>query len=495
MTSRSTSFFTDSFCLLSLVRVFNIFQGGAKMIKRTLKQIHELAGGLNDVSAYEKNVIHGVSIDSRNISAQNLFVPLPGERANGHEFVEKAFLMGAGASFWEKNMPNPPANVPLIVVDNALEALQKLAAGYRQELNIKVVGITGSNGKTTTKDITAALLATTYKVHKTSGNFNNHIGLPLTILSMEEDTQAAVLEMGMSSRGEIEFLSTLARPDIAIITNIGESHLLDLGSREEIASAKMEITAGLPENGTLIYHGDEPLLRERIQSNLSNIRLLSFGRGQDNELFPISIVQEQDSTSFTLPENEEGYSIPVLGHHNVLNALAAMLAARELQVSDALIREGLNSFQLTNMRMEMVEGVRGEKIINDAYNASPTSMKAAIELIEGLSGFKNKFLVLGDMLELGPQEIDFHEKIGELINPLKINKIFTYGVLGKAIAEGAKKTFSEDNIHSFQDKGALIDELKRHISAHDLILVKASRGMKLEEVVLALQKTKNTVDA
>ncbi|WP_409303876.1 UDP-N-acetylmuramoyl-tripeptide--D-alanyl-D-alanine ligase [Peribacillus sp. SCS-155] len=457
------------------------------MIKRTFKQIHEMAGGLNDAAEFANIDIHGVSIDSRNITANNLFVPLPGERVNGHQYVEKAFSLGAGASLWEKDMPNPPAHRPLIIVDNVLEALQKLARAYRSQLNIKVVGVTGSNGKTTTKDIVAALLATEYKVHKTSGNFNNHIGLPLTILAMEEDTQAAVLEMGMSNRGEIEFLSKLGRPDVAIITNIGESHLLDLGSREEIANAKLEIISGLPEDGFLIYHGDEPLLRERIQ-NLRNLRVLSFGRGIENDLYPTSITQHQDSTSFRLAGEEESYTIPVLGQHNVLNALAAMLSAKLLNVGDKQIREGLGSFQLTNMRMEMVEGARGEKIINDAYNASPTSMKAAIELIEGLSGFNKKYLVLGDMLELGEAEVDFHVKIGGLINPDKIDKLFTYGTLGKAIAEGAKKSFSENDLFAFEDKADLISELRRHTTANDLVLVKASRGMKLEEVVLALQQ-------
>lgn len=464
------------------------------MIARTLKQIHKMAGGLNDISAYESMEIQGVSIDSRNISPQNIFVPLNGEHVNGHQYVERAVLQGAGASLWQEDVPNPP-DVPLVIVKDTLKALQQLAEEYRKQLTLKVVGITGSNGKTTTKDITAAILETTYKVHKTSGNYNNHIGLPLTILSMQEDTEAAVLEMGMSSRGEIEFLSKLSRPDVAIITNIGESHLLDLGSREEIANAKLEIMSGLDEAGTLIYHGDEPLLGSQIKAGGSRRRFLSFGRSDTNDLYPTSIEQKLESTSFTLNGAREEYSIPVLGNHNVLNALAAILAARELQVDEASIRKGLKHFQLTNMRMEMVEGSRGERIINDAYNASPTSMKAAIELIEGLFGFRNKYLVLGDMLELGPQEKDFHEKIGELISPEKISKVFTFGELGKAIAQGAARRFTSSNIFSFQNKDQLIEELRKHTKANDLILVKASRGMKLEDVVHALQKQKNTMDA
>ncbi|MFJ7832500.1 UDP-N-acetylmuramoyl-tripeptide--D-alanyl-D-alanine ligase [Peribacillus sp. NPDC097284] len=459
------------------------------MIKRTLKQISEMVNGLNDSKVFEPIEIHGVTIDSRAVTKGCLFVPLKGEQVDGHQYVRSAIAQGASASFWQQDIPNPPTDLPIILVENTEKALQQLARAYRDQLNIKVIGITGSNGKTTTKDMTAALLATTYKVHKTNGNFNNHLGLPLTILSMDEETEAAVLEMGMSSRGEIEFLSKLAKPDVAIITNIGESHLLDLGSREEIANAKLEIVEGLPQGGTLIYHGDEPLLESRIQKQFPHLRVLSFGRTERNDLFPLTITQEADSTSFTLGgENQGDYQIPVLGQHNVLNALAAILAAKELNIDNESIHKGLEAIRLTNMRMEMVEGINGQKIINDAYNASPTSIKAAIELIEGLSGFRNKILVLGDMLELGASEKDFHLRIGELIAVDQIDKVFTYGPLADYIAKGARKTFAAENVQSFQDKQQLIEALQTSTDAHDLILVKASRGMKLEEVVKALQK-------
>ena len=459
------------------------------MINRTLKQIHEMIGGLNDISEWESVNIVGVSIDSRKVTPNNLFVPLRGEKVDGHRYVEKVKDQGAAASLWQQDVPNPPTNIPIILVENTEVALQELARAYRQQLNVKVIGVTGSNGKTTTKDMTAALLATTYKVHKTSGNYNNHLGLPLTILSMEEDTDVAVLEMGMSSRGEIEFLSKLARPDLAIITNIGESHLLDLGSREEIANAKLEIIEGLASGGTLIYYGDEPLLKDKVSNKFESLRVLSFGRSQTNDLYATSIQQGTNLTAYSIAGVLEGsYEIPVLGNHNVMNALAAMLVAKELNVDQTKIREGLASIQLTNMRMEMVEGANGEKIINDAYNASPTSMMAAIELMEGLSGFNRKILVLGDMLELGLQERDFHLKIGEQISKDHINKVFTFGPLAENIAIGARKILAKDDVQSFQNKQSLIDELKKQIKPNDIVLVKASRGMRLEEVVQALQK-------
>lgn len=455
------------------------------MLKKTLKQIHEMVDGLNNITDFESIIAAGVSIDSRNIEFNNLFIPLSGEHVDGHQYVEKAISQGAAASLWQKDAGELPAGLPVILVENTEKALQKLARAYRKQLNCKVIGVTGSNGKTTTKDMIASLLQTTYRIHKTSGNFNNHLGLPLTILGMDEDTEVAVLEMGMSSRGEIAFLSTLAEPDLAIITNIGESHLLDLGSREEIANAKLEIVSGLKDGGTLIYQGDEPLLRDRIERDLTNLHVVSFGRENKNDLYPISITQNENSTSFEI--NGDLYTIPVLGFHNVQNALAAMLVAKLLRVNDANIRKGFESVRLTNMRMEMVEGAKGEKIINDAYNASPTSMKAAIELIESLSGFQNKYLILGDMLELGNQEEDYHVNIGESIQPDKINAVFTYGSLGHFIAEGARRSFPEERVFSYDDKSTLIADLKQRTSLNDLILVKASRGMKLEEIVQALQ--------
>ncbi|PLS15886.1 UDP-N-acetylmuramoyl-tripeptide--D-alanyl-D-alanine ligase [Bacillus sp. M6-12] len=453
------------------------------MIKRTLAQIYEMAGGLNDIREFQSAEISGVSIDSRSVGAGNLFVPFKGENVDGHQYVEKAISQGAAAALWQQDVPNPPSGLPIIVVENTLTALQQLSYNYRNQLSLKIVGITGSNGKTTTKDMTASLLGTAYKVHKTKGNFNNHIGLPLTMLGMDEDTEVAVLEMGMSGRGEIELLSKLARPNVVIITNIGEAHLLDLGSREGIAEAKLEIMSGLQNGGKVIYHGDEPLLRDKLEDDGDRLfQTISFGKGENNDLYPVSIQTEQDHTVFKLNGYAEEFSIPVLGTHNVLNAIAAIAAARALNIDEALLQSGLNNIQLTSMRMEMVEGLSGEKIINDAYNASPTSMKAAIDLVGELTGFGQKIAVLADMLELGPEEEQFHYKLGEEINPAHINKVFTFGRLGRFIAEGAKKRFSADNVFAFDEKSELVDELKKHVSAGDLVLVKGSRGMKLEEV-------------
>lgn len=459
------------------------------MIQRSLAKIAAMITHENEITPFEDISVKGVSIDSRKIDAGNLFVPFKGENVDGHRFVEDAIKRGAAAALWQKDVPNPPLHLPILIVEDTLIALQELARNYRQELTIKVLGITGSNGKTTTKDMAACLLGQGYQVQKTEGNFNNHIGLPLTILRLKEETQIAILEMGMSSRGEIEFLSKLAQPDAVIITNIGESHLLDLGSREAIADAKLEIILGLKNDGVIIYHGDEPLLEERLKSYDGDGQLRTFGRSDHNDLYPVEITQTTSGNTFKTNRSDISFHLPVLGTHNVLNALSSMLAAEFFGVAFEKMNEGFASLKLTNMRMELVEGANGVKIINDAYNASPTSMKAAIDLISNLEGYERKVLVLGDMLELGPLEEKYHYQIGAALEADKIDYVFTYGKLGVFIAEGAKQVLGENRVFSFENKEAISNKIQEVVQPDStLVLIKASRGMKLEEVVNFLQK-------
>jgi UDP-N-acetylmuramoyl-tripeptide--D-alanyl-D-alanine ligase len=456
------------------------------MIKRSLKQIAEMVSAANDISPFQEVNISGVSIDSRKIEPGNLFIPFKGENVDGHKYVEDSIRKGAAAALWQKDVPNPPCDLPILIVDDCLAALQELARKYRQELAVKVVGITGSNGKTTTKDMTAALLSLQYKVKKTEGNYNNHIGLPLTVLGLDEDTEIAVLEMGMSSFGEIEFLTKIACPDAVIITNIGESHLLDLGSREGIAKAKLEILSGLRTGGLAVLNGDEPLLASKINQFNEQFQIQTFGRMDTNTIYPVEIHPDNGGSRFKTNLSDQSFDLPVLGTHNILNALAAMSIARYFAIPFEKMGEGLAKIELTHMRMELTCGKHGEKIINDAYNASPTSMKVAIELVSNLQGFEKRILVLGDMLELGPLEKEFHQKIGEDLNPDKINLLFTYGKLGRELANGARGVLGEERVFAFMDKQELINELIRHVDEKTLVLVKASRGMKMEEVVNSL---------
>lgn len=465
---------------------FNL--GRNTMIKRTIKQLSEMIPVQNDTSSFADLLIEGVTIDSRKIEKGNLFIPFKGERADGHQYVAESIRKGARAALWQKDVPNPPKDLPILIVDDCLRALQELARKYRNELAVKVVGITGSNGKTTTKDMAANLLSLQYKVKKTEGNFNNHIGLPLTVLGLCEDTEIAVLEMGMSGKGEIDFLTRLAAPDAVVITNIGESHMLDLGSREGIADAKLEILGGLKSGGLAALYGDEPLLMERIQPFKERIQLRTFGRNVTNDFYPTEITQTGHGNRFKMNGFSGGFDLPVLGTHNIINALAAMLIANHFLIPFEKMNKGLATIKLTNMRMELVEGKAGEKIINDAYNASPTSMMAAIELVSNLQGYKKKILVLGDMLELGAQEEQYHRQIGNGVKADKVSMLFTYGQLGLQIAAGAQRELGVDKVFAFTDKNALIKELEKYVDDSTIVLVKASRGMKLEEVVTSLQK-------
>jgi UDP-N-acetylmuramoyl-tripeptide--D-alanyl-D-alanine ligase len=462
------------------------------MIQRTLEQIKSMLGSYAEPlnGLIEGSIrVSGVSTDTRTIEQGNLFVPLIGDNFDGHAYAEEAYSKGAVAALWQADRPNPPQGMPIIQVNDTLAAIQQLAKAYRLELPVRIIGITGSNGKTTTKDMVAAVLSTTYKVHKTKGNLNNHIGLPLTLLQLEEDTAYAVVEMGMSGRGEIELLSELAEPEAAIVTMIGEAHMLQLGSRKEIARAKLEILSGLRSGGLLVYNGDEPLIEQVMQEvkATNSVRKLRFGKKESNELYPIRMEMDAKGTHFNVnqPDYPDFY-IPLWGTHNVINALAAIGIAQQFGVTPANIAVGLHSLQMTSMRIEKLSSASGLIVLNDAYNASPASMRAALQLVEQLTGYNRKIVVLGDMLELGAEEDEFHRSIGRELSAEKIDYIFTFGRLAHHIAEEALQSFGTSRVYAFDDKQKLIDTLSELAKPDDLVLVKGSRGMRLEQVVQSL---------
>ena len=450
-------------------------------MKKTLKQ---LATWLNDdVQAFGDTVVTGISIDTRSIQNGDLFVPFRGEQTNGHKYVRQAFEKGAAAALWQKDEPNPPAGVPLLLVDDPEIALQKMARAYRNEHKGKFIGITGSNGKTSTKDIIAGTLAPVFKVQKTMGNFNNQLGLPITILQLDEDADVAVLEMGMSGFGEIEFLTKIARPHITVITNIGEAHMQDLGSREGIAKAKFEIIQGMQEDGVLFYDGDEPLLRQLVKQEV-NLQSQSFGLTQGNVLYAEKIEATAVGSSFTAHGLIEGeFFISVLGKHQVKNTLIAMLVGKKLGLSDEQIRESLKKVTLTDMRMQQVNGTNGALFINDAYNAAPTSMKAAIQFIATSTIRPKKWLILGDMLELGPNEKNFHEDLAQEIHTNQISTVCLYGPRMRDLYEVLKDRFdSEHLLHTENDYTPIIKKLQQ-AGNESIVLLKGSRGMKLETIL------------
>lgn len=450
-------------------------------MKKTLKQ---LAAWLNEeVLAFGDTMVSGISIDTRTIRQGDLFVPFRGEQANGHKFVLQAFEKGAGASLWQKDEPNPPKDVPLLFVDDPEQALQQMARAYRAEHKATFIGITGSNGKTSTKDILAGTLAPFFKVQKTIGNFNNQLGLPITMLQLDEDTEVAVLEMGMSGFGEIEFLTKLARPHITVITNIGEAHMQDLGSRAGIAKAKFEIIQGMQHNGVLYYDGDEPLLRELVAKE-QNLNAQAFGLEPGDLLYADNIEATASGSSFTTHGAIEGdFFISVLGKHQVKNTLIAMLIAQKLGLKDEQIRESLKDVTLTDMRMQQVQGNQGALFINDAYNAAPTSVKAAIQFIATTNIRPEKWLVLGDMLELGANERSFHEDLAVAIDKEEIDYVCLYGPRMAFLYEVLKERFDADRLLYVKDDFAPIITKLQQATEKSIVLLKGSRGMKLETIL------------
>jgi len=467
------------------------------VIRRTTAQLAAMCGAeMNEAAArIAETEVRGVSTDSRRPAEGTLFVPLRGARFDAHDYAADAFAGGAAVSLWQAGRPVPEAlsGRPLLFVDDTLAALQRLAAAYRRELGVKVVGITGSNGKTTTKDMAASVLAQRYRVHKTEGNLNNHIGLPLTILAMDEDTEAAVLEMGMSGFGEIERLARIARPDVAVITNVGDAHLLQLGSREGIAKAKLEMAAGLKEGGVLLINGDEPLLREGAKRapGYGAWRLETFAlEARDGWSAEITAVTATE-TAFTIrpPEGPAWpgeFRVPAPGRHNAANALAAAAVGALFGLGPEEIRRGLQSVRLSGMRLETVTAACGAVVLNDTYNASPASVKAMIAFVGELEGYRRKWLVLGDMLELGPEEDRLHYETGACADPDRIHAVLAVGERSKHTVRGAAERLGPDRAIHFADKDALVRRLLAELSPDDLVLVKGSRGMRMEEIVHAL---------
>ena len=441
-------------------------------------------------------LIRGVTTDSRKVGGE-LFIPIVGENFDGHQFIEQAVANGAKATLWNKRVPIPEhlKHIPFLLVRDTLAALQKLATSYRSELFTRIVAITGSNGKTTTKDMTAAILSSQYKVSKTIGNLNNHIGLPLTILSLEEDTDVAVLEMGMSGFGEIELLTKIASPDIAIITNIGDAHLEQLGSREGIAKAKVEILQGLDDDGVFIYNADEPLIQEAVSKALLpyEFKHVTFGFN-DSPVWKAEAVEITpfESTFNVLHENKNSsigkLTIPITGKHNVGNALAAIAVARLFGISAEQIKESFKALEVSAMRAHPSKAACGATIVNDAYNANPTAMKVAIQALSEYTGYERKWVVLGDMLELGEQELTMHADVGTFAAQQGMDIVLGFGPRSQALVEAAQRAKASIVAKHFATKDELSAFVLKEIKSNDIVLVKGSRGMKMEEVVSVIEK-------
>lgn len=458
------------------------------MIKRNLKEIKQMLGVSNVDKKDEGIVIHGVSIDSRNIKPSQLFVPIKGEKFNGHSFILDAIKGGAVATLWNKDEPIPTnINIPLILVEDTLVAIQNLAKSYAKQLGIKIVGITGSNGKTSTKDLLAGILSTKYKTGKTMGNLNNYLGVPLTILSFEEDVEVAVIEMGISELGEADLLSSIANPDVAIITNIGEAHLGTLYTRKNIAKAKLEIINHLNSEGLFIYPGDEQLIKNKMEKLNPKFKVETFGEESSNTYRPKLINIGEDGISFKLNESSPHiFNLDLLGKHQVYNATTAIAAAKYFNIPFENIQNGLKKADITGMRNDLIH-TKTCTILDDSYKSNPTSVLVALDTLYSLDKYSRKIVVLGDMLGLGEEEISMHREIGEKIDPGQIDYLFTIGPLAKHIAEGASSMIPKNNIKSYMDKKELINDLKKVVTKDSIVLVKASRDLHLEDIVDVLK--------
>lgn len=425
--------------------------------------------------------IHVVEMDSRKSLTDGLFIPLLGERVDGHTFIDQAYEQGAVATFWSEDKDIPTHlldKMHFFLVENPLEAMQELAHAYRLAVSPTVIGITGSNGKTTTKDITQSIIQTTYKTHSTKGNLNNHIGLPLTILSMPPDTEMLILEMGMNNFEEIHLLSTIAEPDYGCIVHIGESHIEHLHSREGIAKAKLEIIDGFRDESVLLYDGDEPLLERSYSYKTTTV-----GFGDSNDTVVANVHINPDYTTFHALG--EDYSIPLLGKHHAKNASFAITLAQELGIDSTSIKQGLKQLSVTSMRFEQVTTNSGMTVINDAYNASPTSMKAAIDVVSQMKGFSTRILVLGDILELGDASEKYHREIGKEIKK-PITAVYTFGDAAQYIDK--ELSSNKEMEHFFvQTKEELSSLLKKYSGNETVILLKASRGIELESILPTLK--------
>ena len=460
-----------------LFRLYN--EKSVKYLELTFKELVEAMDGKVIVEAENKS-FNTICTDTRKIEKNNVFLALKGENFDGNKYAKAALDKGASIAIVDSiEFNEAEINGNVIKVENSYEALLKLAKYYREKLGLKVVGITGSTGKTSTKDVVAAFLSGKYKVFKTKGNFNNHIGLPLMILSLDSSIEVAVLELGMSNLGEIHTLADCARPDIALITNIGLSHIENLKTRENILKAKLEIRDFFTEDNVLILNIEDEYLKRVFENGF---KVIKTGYDSECDFIGSDIVLNEESTAFKVANGEDSHSftLPMVGAHNVLNALLGIAAAKELNVSYEEMEKGLNNIEATSMRLEFIK-TEDITIINDCYNASPDSMKSALDVLKNTKG-RRKIAILGTMRELGKEAEEAHRSVGEYAKD-KANLLLTTGEYNKNYANG----FDNSNIKMYNSKEELIRDLENVIKAEDVILVKASRGMKFEEIVKKLQ--------
>lgn len=455
-----------------------------------------------DQPGWTKQRIRRISLDSRSIRAGDLFIAIKGERYDGHDFVAAALARGAVGAIVHDRFPvdpqvmkaTPKKAAPFVLgARDPLFAYQQLATHHRSRFDIPVVAVTGSNGKTTTKEMVASVMAHRWKILKTEGNLNNRIGVPQTLFRLQARHQGAVIEMGVDNLGQTTRLCEIARPTIGVITNIGPDHLEFFGSMEHSAQAKAELLDQLPLNGTAVLNADDGYFD--YLASRARCRVVSFGFSPKADVRALDVKPDgRDGTIFRLllpgKVRHTIVHIHVQGAHNVANALAAAAVGAVLGLPGAVIAQGLARFRPAAMRSQVLV-CQGIKIINDCYNANPASMTAAVQLLADTEGAGKRIAVLGDMLELGPGGVQLHEEVGAAVARLHIDDLIACGPLGRHLAEGARRGgMDRAHITEVPDAAAAAAAVRGLARQGDIVLVKASRGMKLEQVVQALASAK-----
>ena len=449
------------------------------MKNMTLQNIAEACRGKLYGSRKNGREASCVVIDSRKIEKNGIFIATKGERVDGHDFIPQVVQKGALGVVCEREPEN--SDIPYILVKDSFQALKDIAEFYRRELSIPIIGITGSVGKTSTKEMIASVLSEGFCVLKTEGNFNNEVGLPLTILRIRKEHEAAVLEMGISNFGEMHRLSKIARPDMCVITNIGQCHLENLGSREGVLRAKSEILDYANPEGHVFVNGDDDMLcRIKKKGIYEPVR---FGQNPTNEVFASNVVNRGllgSKAVIHMGLEVFPIEIPLPGIHMVNNALAAAAVGKCMGLTKEQIQAGILKAEAVGGRSHVIS-LPAYTVIDDCYNANPISMKAAIDLLTMAIG--RKVAVLGDMFELGEGENKLHEEVGNYAAQKGIDVLIFTGSLSKWMYEGAHQANKKSEIHYFETKDVMLDSLNEILKPGDSILVKASHGMQFEEVI------------
>ena len=454
------------------------------MSKFTFNEIISATNAEIVISGDKNFTFTDIVTDSRKIIDGSLFIAFKGENFDGENFAIDAIEKGAAGVIVSRDCPAEklPSTGIVLKVDNTLTAYQKIARDWRMKFNFPIVAITGSNGKTTTKDLTAAVLSSLGEVQKTTGNFNNEIGVPLTLLGLNETHKSAVVEIGMRGLHQIEELAKIVKPNIGIVTNVGETHIELLGSIDNIAKAKRELVEAIDSGGVVILNADDTNVIGMKSHVNSGVKIMTFGIDHEADIKAENIINNSASTVFNVKykNNLHEFEIPMLGRHNVLNALAAIAVGVSVGLKADEIRKGFSKLSKTKMRFEIVEK-NGLHIINDAYNASPASMRAAIQTTAEMSTGR-KIAVLGDMLELGDISEKAHREVGTELVKYKFDILITFGKLGKFIANGAKDA-GLNRVYTTDTHEEAANCLLKVLQEGDTILVKGSRGMKMEKII------------